>query len=376
MANNKPTKILNWHIVFVRFCNLECSYCSTGFGRFGKKEPVYMEEDVWRKLTGWIFYFPKNKEKVSLIFGGGETLLKFQQFFKFVRHLYREAEKHGTQLSIDVGTNGVLIDERILDTCAKYRINLDFSIDGGEETHNRYRKDRNGRPTYRTALKNWQYYKKLAGASTVPIACTVQSVFTGRASLGDMLKSMQKQGERIVNINVQQPSRFVNCENDKEWDKRRRAYLEGFKKTAGQLAGVLTIPGFLSDFSGPQSLYKLWQDIFTGKPASPCGAGIDTLGVTPSGGLYPCETFIGNNHWRLGDIFNGPDDKKLQTFQARRGSALEACKGCETAPLCRGGCFKAGQGDEIALNSEGGCLFMKEIIKIARESYASLREQL
>ncbi len=190
------------------------------------------------------------------------------------------------------------------------------------------------------------------------------------------MKFWENQGEKIVNINVQQPSRFVECENDTEWDKRRRAYLEDFKKIAYELATVLTIPGFLSDFSGPQSLYKIWNDIFLGTSVSPCGAGINTLGVTASGDLYPCETFIGNNFWKLGDIFNGIDEKKLQTFQASRKSVLEACKECETGSLCGGGCFKAGQGDEIILNSEGGCLFMKEIIKIARDSYSMMEEEI
>ena len=335
-----------------------------------------MKEKVWRKLTERIFTYPEKKETVSLIFGGGETLLKFKSFFEFVRHLHKQAEAHDVRLSMDVGTNGVLIDESILDSCAKYKINLDFSIDGSRETHDRYRKDKNGHPTHERALKNRMYYKQLAQRSTVPIACTVQSVFTGHSSLKEILKYWEKQGEKIVNINVQQPSRFVDTENDKEWEKRRQAYLEGFKEIAYELADVLTIPGFLSGFSGPQSLYNLWKDIFLGTSISPCGAGINTLGVSPSGDVYPCETFIGNDYWKLGDIFNGINEHKLLTFQASRNRALQVCSGCETGSLCRGGCFKAGQKDEIVINSEGGCLFMKELIKIARDSYSSMKEQI
>lgn len=376
MVKNKSIKILNWHIVFVQYCNLKCSYCSTGFGKFGEKEPAYMKENTWKKLTGWIFADPGKNEKVSLCVEGGETLLKFEPFFEFVQYLYKQAKKQDIQLSIVVGTNGIFSEKNILDSCAKYRIGLNFSIDGSEETHNRYRKDKNGCPTHETALKNWKYYKKIAQDSAVPINCSIQSVFTGHSSLVDMLKFWENQGEKIVNITVQQPSRFVECKNDTGWDKRRGAYLEDFKKIAYELATVLTIPGFLSNFSGPQSLYKIWKDIFLGTSVSPCGAGINTLGVTASGDLYPCETFIGNNFWKLGNIFNGIDEKKLQTFQASRKNVLEACKECETGSLCCGGCFRAGQGDEIILNSEGGCLFMKEIIKIARDSYSMMEEEI
>ncbi len=142
MVKNKSIKILNWQIVFVQYCNLKCSYCSTGFGKFGEKEPAYMKDNTWKKLTGWIFADPGKNEKVSLCIEGGETLLKFKPFFEFVQYLYKQAEKQDVQLSIDVGTNGVFFEKNILDSCAKYRIGLNFSIDGNEETHNRYRKDK------------------------------------------------------------------------------------------------------------------------------------------------------------------------------------------------------------------------------------------
>lgn len=376
MGKNKPTKFLNWHIVFVQYCNLECSYCSTGFGRFGQKEPAYMNENVQRKLAERIFSYPNKKDTVSLIFGGGETFLKFEPFLNFVRHFHEEAKKHDVRLSIEVGTNGTAVDKDMLDACAKYRINLEFSIDGSAETHNRFRKDKSGGHTHERALKNWKYYKKITKDLPNPPACSIQSVYTGYSSLQDVLTYWEEQGEKILNVTVQEPSRFLDDQAEKEWEERRRAYLEDYKEIAFELASNLTIPGFLSDFSGPHSLYKIWKDIFTENSASPCGAGIDTLGVTPSGDLYPCETFIGNQYWKLGDINNGPDEKKLQIFQDSRRRVLEPCKDCETGPLCCGGCFKTGRGNEIIINSKGGCDFMKEMIKIGEDSYSLMKEQL
>jgi uncharacterized protein len=332
-----------------------------------------MDKRTREILADWIFSFANEKDPVKLVFGGGETLLKFREFFDFVRMLYNQAQKHGIKLSIDAGTNGVLVDESILPECARLNINLDFSIDGDAHCHDRFRKDKNGRPTHHVALKNWRAYKDLTRGSGT--ASSIQSVFTGHCRLGEILGFWESQGERLVNVNVQQPSRFTGDGDDDAWEARRRAYLRDFKEIAEGLASTLTIPGFLSDFSGPHPLYKLWSDIFMDRSPSTCGAGVDTLGVTAAGDFYPCETFAGDRSWNLGNVFDGPDEEKINLFQASRQKALQACGQCESGKLCPGACFKAGDDGEIMVNSKGGCGFMKDIIAIARDSYALMKEK-
>jgi len=374
MGKNIPTKILHWHIVFVQYCNLRCSYCSTGYGQFGREKATYMKEKVWKKLTELIFNYPQKKDLVSLWIEGGETLLQFKEFFEFVQLLHKKAKEHEVQLFIKTSTNGVLIDQKILDSCAEYRIDLNFSIDGSKKIHDRFRKEKNGSPTHQIALKNWQYYKKITRNS--PVACSVQSVFTGYSSLPDILDFWANQGEKMVNIVIQEPSRFINDDEEKLWEKRRQTYLKDFKKKAYELAAKNTIPGFLSDFSGPSALYHSWKDLFIGGSSSPCGAGFDTLGVDSSGDLYPCETFIGRKYWKLGNIFRGIDEKKLQQFQTGYNNSIKTCHGCDIVNLCQGGCLAAGRDREIVVNSKGGCEFMKEVIKISKNSYALMKEQL
>jgi radical SAM protein with 4Fe4S-binding SPASM domain len=158
-------------------------------------------------------------------------------------------------------------------------------------------------------------------------------------------------------------------------EKIRQAYLDEFRVIAFELADAHTIPGFLSDFSGPLSLYQIWKDLFSGRHKSLCGAGFDTLGVDASGDLYPCETFVGREFWKLGNIFRGIDEKKLRAFQREHINALKFCTDCDIVNLCQGGCLAAGQDRDIVVNSKGGCEFMKEVIKISQHSYAKMREQ-
>ncbi len=379
MKNKRtPTKILNWHIVFVQYCNLRCSYCSTGYGRFGNRAPTYMEKEVRDKLAERFFSYPDKNEKVSLLFEGGETLLKYREFFDFVLLLTTQAREKGVPLSITVVTNGVFIDDIIPGTCAELGIDLTFSIDGHPEPHDKNRKDAHGNPTHNRAFENWKYYKQCTQNLPNPVACSVQSVYTGDCTLQEMLSFWEQQNEGIVDITLQEPSRFLGKEGaeNSSWDTRRRKYLEELKELAFRLAETYTVPRFLSDYKGPRSLYKMWKDIFLGTEISPCKAGIDTIGVTASGDLYPCEIFIGTPHRRLGDIFTGPDEPALEAFRQSRARALETCLDCDAGPLCRGGCFKPGPEGDVSVNSAGGCAFMKEVIDIAQQSCANLKEEM
>jgi uncharacterized protein len=333
-----------------------------------------MKEEVWKKLADFIFTFPKKKDPVHLWVEGGETLLQFKEFFKFVQLLQKKAEIHGNKLTIETSTNGVIIDKKILDACARHKIDLTFSIDGSQKNHDRFRKEKDGSPTHQTALENWTYYKKIT--RNYPVACNVQSVYTGHSSLSDILDFWADQGEKMVNIVVQQPSRFLNNQKESLWKKRRKTYLSDFRKKARELAAENTIPGFLSEYSGPSSLYQIWKDLFLEDSISHCGAGFDTLGVDASGNLYPCETFIGRDYWKLGNIFQGINKNKIQEFQTRYNHTMKTCKNCEIVSWCQGGCLAAGQDQEIVVNSKGGCEFMKEVIHISRKSYLLMKEQL
>ncbi|MCP4215473.1 MAG: radical SAM protein [bacterium] len=380
---NTADNITSWHIVFTQYCNLKCSYCSTGYGQFGNEKPSYMKKVTSLKLAEWIFRAPQKNKSVSLCFEGGETLLKFKEFIEYVQYLNSLAKTHNVTLSIDVGTNGVLLDKDIMETCAANNIGLSFSIDGSEETHDLCRKDHQGDKTQQKALENWKLFKEISRNSPNPVICRIQSVYSGHSDLEEVLEFWHTQGERIVNVNIQHPSRFVAGQNLEDLEKRRQRYLESFKKIAYQKAALLTIPTFLTDFKGPNALYKIWKDIFLGTSVTPCGAAVNTLGVTAEGDLYPCETFIGSptdqgrgSFWKMGDVFNGLDYEKIKTFLNARNRVLTECDDCDTGHLCRGGCFAAGEkDDEISLNRVGGCGFMKEIIHIARESYAGMKEQ-
>ncbi len=42
------------------------------------------------------------------------------------------------------------------------------------------------------------------------------------------------------------------------------------------------------------------------------GAGSEYLAVTPEGDLYPCHQFVGEEGFRIGDVFNGIKNTSLR----------------------------------------------------------------
>ncbi len=48
------------------------------------------------------------------------------------------------------------------------------------------------------------------------------------------------------------------------------------------------------------------------KRVTGCGAGSEYLAVTPEGDLYPCHQFVGEEGFRIGDVFNGIKNTSLR----------------------------------------------------------------
>jgi uncharacterized protein len=75
------------------------------------------------------------------------------------------------------------------------------------------------------------------------------------------------------------------------------------------------------------------------KRISGCGSGTEYMAVTPWGDLYPCHQFVGDDKFKLGDIWQGVTNKSIQDeFMGCNVYAREDCKDCWAKLYCSGGC--------------------------------------
>ncbi|WP_330586548.1 SPASM domain-containing protein [Aminipila terrae] len=75
------------------------------------------------------------------------------------------------------------------------------------------------------------------------------------------------------------------------------------------------------------------------KRVSGCGVGTEYLAVTPEGDLYPCHQFVGDDHFLLGNVFEGIKNSSVcDEFKSCNIYSHEECKDCFARMYCSGGC--------------------------------------
>ena len=87
---------------------------------------------------------------------------------------------------------------------------------------------------------------------------------------------------------------------------------------------------YMIDLQGGPCIYKR---------VSGCGSGTEYMAVTPWGDLYPCHQFVGEEKYKLGDIYNGVTNRCAQCeFAECNVYTRPECRDCWARLYCSGGC--------------------------------------
>ncbi len=135
-------------------CNLDCQYCF-----YLEKERLYPGTTDWGMSDAVLESFIQQhiaahspQPVVSFAWQGGEPTLRGVEFFERVVALQRR-HAGGRAIENAIQTNGILIDARWCQFLAEHRFLVGLSIDGPEDLHDRYRRDRGGRPTFAAVMR-------------------------------------------------------------------------------------------------------------------------------------------------------------------------------------------------------------------------------
>lgn len=136
-------------------CNLACSYCHF----HEKKSSIAVQDmDVFKILDNVIDSIEKNNIPVFKIgfVGNGEPLLDFELLKSYLLYIAKYLEDG--RIAAYTISNGLLLDEKMLQFFKKYHVNVGFSIDGIETIHNMYRCG-----THAKVMEKIFLYKKING---------------------------------------------------------------------------------------------------------------------------------------------------------------------------------------------------------------------
>ena len=148
-------------------CNIDCDYCfylhKTDL--LEHKPQARMDEPTLEQHIRQ-YIESQTGEQVVFSWQGGEPTLMGLPFYRKVVELQRKCAKPNQRIENDLQTNGIALDEEWVSFLKENGFHVGLSIDGPLELHNRYRKTRNGKPTFDFVMKA----AKMLSEAQVPFA--------------------------------------------------------------------------------------------------------------------------------------------------------------------------------------------------------------
>ena len=157
---NTVVKALCLHVAHT--CNLNCSYCFASQGRY-QGDRALMSFEVGKRAMDFLIENSGTRRNLEVDFFGGEPLMNFDMVKKLVAYCREQEKIHNKNFRFTMTTNGVLIDDDVIDFCNKECHNVVLSLDGRKEVHDRFRKDYAGHGSYDTIVPKFQEFVKKRG---------------------------------------------------------------------------------------------------------------------------------------------------------------------------------------------------------------------
>ncbi len=325
--NSKVIKALCLHIAHT--CNLNCSYCFASQGKY-QGDRALMSFEVGKQAFDFLIANSGTRKNLEVDFFGGEPLMNWDVVKQLVNYARSIEKEHNKNFRFTLTTNGVLIDDDVIDFLNKEMDNVVLSLDGRKEVHDRFRVDYAGNGSYDKILPKFKklvdarggekYYMR--GTFTHHNVDFTNDIFH-MADLGFTELSMEP-----VVCSPNDPSALTEEDLPKLFEQYEILANEMIKrKKEGR---PFTFYHYMLDLTEGPCIYKR----ITG-----CGSGTEYMAVTPWGELFPCHQFVGDPKYSLGNIWDGVTNTAVQDeFRKCNAYARPDCADCWAKLYCSGGC--------------------------------------
>lgn len=310
-------------------CNLACKYCFAGKGEY-QGDRALMSYEVGKQALDFLVANSGNRRNLEVDFFGGEPLMNFDVVKKIVAYGRELESKYDKHFRFTLTTNGILIDDDVIEFANKEMDNVVLSIDGRKCVNDKMRPTRNGKGSYDIIIPK---FKKFAD-SRKQEKYYVRGTFThNNLDFAEDVMHLADMGfeqismEPVVSLPdepyaIKEEDVPIICE---EYDRLAKLIIE--RRKAGKWFNFFH---FMIDLSGGPCVAKR---------LSGCGSGTEYLAVTPWGDLYPCHQFVGEDEFLLGNVFDGIKNNELvDCFKTCNVYAKDKCKECFARFYCSGGC--------------------------------------
>jgi uncharacterized protein len=326
-ARKTVVKALCLHIA--HDCNLACRYCFAEEGEYHGRRAL-MSYEVGKKALDFLIANSGNRRNLEVDFFGGEPLMNWQVVKDLVLYGREQEKLHDKKFRFTLTTNGVLLNDEVMEFCNREMANVVLSIDGRKEVHDRMRPFRGGKGSYDLVLPKFQKFADSRDQKNY----YVRGTFTrNNLDFSEDVLHFADLGFKQISVEpvvAQESEDYALRKEDlpkifEEYDKLAAEMVRREKEGKG-----FTFFHFMMDLTGGPCVYKR---------LSGCGSGTEYLAVTPWGDFYPCHQFVGHEEYLMGNVDEGITRTDIvDDFKCCNVYTKEKCRNCFARFYCSGGC--------------------------------------
>ena len=310
-------------------CNLNCAYCFASQGKY-QGERAIMSLEVGKRALEILIENSPGRRNLEVDFFGGEPLMNWDMIKELVAYARVREKEAGKNFRFTLTTNGLLIDDDEIDFANREMSNVVLSLDGRKSVHDRYRVDYAGNGSWERIVPKFQKLVEARGHQNY----YMRGTFTHANP--DFLKDIEEMLSLGFTELSMEPVVCAPTDPSALTEEDLPIVLEQYEKLAELMkerreAGKpFTFYHYMIDLKGGPCIYKR---------VSGCGSGTEYMAVTPWGDLYPCHQFVGEEKYKLGNIWDGVTAPDVQEeFASCNVYTREDCKDCWAKLYCSGGC--------------------------------------
>ena len=349
-------------------CNLGCRYCFAEEGEYHGDRSL-MSYEVGKQALDFLVANSGNRRNLEVDFFGGEPTMNFDVVRKLVAYGRSLEEPYNKNFRFTLTTNGILLNDEIMEFANREMANVVLSIDGRKSVNDYMRPTRNGKSTYDIIVPKFQKFAELRNQTNY----YVRGTFTHHnLDFSEDVLHLADLGFKQISVEpvVAPPEEpYAIQEADlpqlmEEYDKLAKEMVRREKEGNG--------------FNFFHFMIDLTQGPCVAKRLSGCGSGTEYLAVTPWGDLYPCHQFVGQEQFKLGNVYDGIQAEEIRDeFKLCNVYAKEKCRNCFARFYCSGGCAANSYNfhGSILDAYDIGCELQKKRIECAIMIKAALADQ-
>jgi uncharacterized protein len=297
-------------------CNFKCWYCYETHIKDSKMESVEL-----KKVLDFTKAILKKQEikNFSISWFGGEPLLYFNKtVMPILEEIYPLCVKNGINFISDFTTNGLLINQKLLDNCLKFGVNhMQITLDGHRERHNKVRFISKEKGSYDEIIKNI----KLCLKNGISISCRLN---ISRETIDGNIKEIVKDFSELTN----DQRHYLNFSFNQVWQEKEDLHQE-----------MIELMAFFKDNNFNISYNKNIDSVRDSCYADKSNHAT----INYNGEVFKCTARDFNSENKEGILLENGIIDWNEKFDKRMDAKFKnpPCLDCKILPICNGGCSQA-----------------------------------